>query len=205
MNTQTVQGTHRSLTRSTPLLYRIAGDLVALCVLVSAIAIFLASVGLVDLALLGLEGLGERIPSECSWQSRIVIPASALSVSLLAAGFLVRKRSDSQGHNKLHIMSTDTVGMVCVSNTGLRTLAGALVRQQAAVVDVDVRITGKGAGPLAVRLLVAVHPGANVKEVGEEARRLAIDALERLAGMTVAVVDVEVRIAFPERPGRVLE
>jgi uncharacterized alkaline shock family protein YloU len=165
----------------------------------------LASVGLIDLALLGLEGLGQRIAAESSWQSRVAIPAAALSVSLLAAGFLVRKRSGSQSHNKLHIMSADAVGMVCVSNTGLRTLVGALVHQQASVLDVDVRITGKEAGPLAVRLLVAVLPGTNVKEVGEEARRLATDALERLACMTVATVDVEVRIAFPERPGRVLE
>lgn len=99
-----------------------------------------------------------------------------------------------------HILLADDEGMVMVATDGIASVAEAAAVRSHGVIDADVRVSGRGSAPVRIRVVGHVYAGADLKRAGRETRENVKSAIERLVGLEVT--DVTVEIVVSEEVGR---
>jgi hypothetical protein len=174
---------------------------------IAAIAafVFLVGLGVLHASQIGLAALDDYLTGDFGLR-RVGVTAGSAAVGVIALALLRRGSSASAGvHAARHVVATSDRGAVFVNAESVCTLARLAVRQQPGVLGADVRVRGGGATPVRLLVRAAVMPGTALPVVGEASQVAARDAVERLAGLTVQDVHVELQIAAPDDLERVLE
>lgn len=141
-----------------------------------------------------------------SSQRAITAGVSAL-VGLGSLVFLFRRvGAESPGGGSLgalhaqHILLADDEGMVMVSTPGIASVAETAAVRSHGVLDADVRVSGRGSAPVRVHVVAHAYRGADLKRAGREVRENVKSSVERLVG--IEVTDVTVEIVISEEVGR---
>jgi hypothetical protein len=101
-----------------------------------------------------------------------------------------------------HILVADDAGMVMVSTAGIASVAETAALRAHGVVDADVRVRGRGSAPVRIHVVAYVYRGADLRRAGTEARESIKRAVEKLVG--IEVTDVNVELVVSEEVGREL-
>lgn len=190
----------------------VSGVLLALIGL--AAYVFLAALGLVDTRLVTPWGatVAEtlHLDSDPSGLQRIAVGGGALLAGLILVGIVLQRWFGGGGRSRpsqsaSHVLSADERGVVMIDSRGLCNVAAAAVQHVHGVVDVKVKVVGRGASPVRLELEVFASAAAEQTKVGDEVRQKAADAVEKLAGIDVQQVMVQMRAVPLEELGRNLE
>lgn len=165
---------------------------------------FMVGLGALDAGLIGLGSVGSYLEGNAGL--RVGVMGGAAGVGIVALALMLRRSSATGGSlSSRHIIAMSERGVVLVNTESVSTLAMLAVRQQAGVLGADVRVRGGGSAPVRLLVRAAVMPGTRLAVVGESSQAAAREAIERLAGLTVQDVHVEVQVAATSDLERVLE
>jgi uncharacterized alkaline shock family protein YloU len=210
--------TQRSAARTRPpsegggwVLERLVTALLLLLVAGASAFVLLAALGLVDTTVSTPFGftLAEylRFDDDPDGLMRISVGAGALLVGLLAVGLLIRRLSGGGGSkpSQSHVLVADEQGLVRVDTRGICTVANTAAARTQGVMDAQVQVVSREGEPLRLRMSVWVSAAAEVGQTGDEARKRAAEAVERLVGLEVNQVVVDVQVVPLNQVGRMLE
>jgi hypothetical protein len=99
-----------------------------------------------------------------------------------------------------HILVADDEGMVMVATAGIASVAETAALRAHGVVDADVRVSGRGSAPVRIHVVAKVYRGADLRRAGKDARESIKGAIEKLVG--IEVTDVNVELVVSEEVGR---
>ncbi|MGM0574743.1 MAG: hypothetical protein ACQEXJ_07560 [Myxococcota bacterium] len=192
------------------LLHRLGWGVLLILLCAAASVVLLLALGVLDAARLPAflpEGpvavLEALAPVE-----RLAIAAGAVVVGVAAALMLASpgSRRGRRGRaSTVHVLERDERGMVVVASQSVGTVARAAALRVPGILDAEVRRIRSANGPATLRLRAWVLAGTEVRSVGEEVRDGVQDAVERLVGLTVRSVHVEMEVVAPEDEIRMLE
>ncbi len=182
-----------------------------LLVIIGASAyIFLGTIGLVDMGIRTPFGWtlaeGLRLKNDPTGLNRLGVGAASLVVGLLFCGMLIRRLTGggSQGPQR-HILSADQGGMVLIESRSICTVAETAVRRVPGVTDVRVQVVGAWAEPVRLKLIVWASAAADIKDLCEEARKRAADAVVNQVGLEVKDVLIKPEVVPLDQVGRMLD
>ena len=182
-----------------------------LLVIIGASAyIFLGTIGLVDMGIRTPFGWtlaeGLRLKNDPTGLNRLGVGAASLVVGLLFCGMLIRRLTGggSQGPQR-HILSADQGGMVLIESRSICTVAETVVRRVPGVTDVRVQVVGAWAEPVRLKLIVWASAAADIKDLCEEARKRAADAVVNQVGLEVKDVLIKPEVVPLDQVGRMLD
>lgn len=170
---------------------------------IAAAAVFLSALGVVQAErMVPDEVLRERLLGwlvEGPAWVRAATASVALGVGLLALWGLSRRISASpSGTPNVHVLMADELGVVVVAREGVEGVARQAVGGAAGVVEADVRVRSRGADAVGLVVHAVVLPGADLQRAGAQARDRAREAVERLVGLRVHEVAVQLEVIAPE-------
>lgn len=142
--------------------------------------------------------------AEGAWADRVFVAGLSGAVGVFSLGWLVRLLGGSRRSAGVHLLTADAQGFVVVDSRGVASIAAQAARSTGGVVDAEVSVTGVGTEPVRLKVRVGVHPGANIKEAGDQARRRVHETVERLVGVEVKDVAVSVRVLEADQLSRLL-
>jgi uncharacterized alkaline shock family protein YloU len=99
----------------------------------------------------------------------------------------------------------DEKGIVVVEAAGVSTVAAAAASRVAGVMNVEVKVVGRGASPVRLVVTARVSAAVELRRVGEEIRRRAAEAVQSLVGIDVREVVVKLDVVPLEELGRALQ
>ena len=195
--------------RGSPIEALIVGVLLLAVALVGAV-VFLVAAGLVESERIiadadlraTLLGFADSGPAT---QRAITAAASAL-VGLGSLVVLFRRAGGDKGGSipgalhAQHILLDDDDGRVMVSTDGIASVAETAAVRAHGVVAADVRVSGQGSAPVRIHLIAYAYRGADLRRAGREARENVKASVEKLVG--IDVTDVNVEIVVTEEVGR---
>jgi uncharacterized alkaline shock family protein YloU len=174
--------------------------------------VFLISIHVVEPGQVAVEGFdvlnrGLRKLDETSGVARLAFAGGSVAVSFISALLLMTRLSGGGGKAggppSRYVLVADDQGFVLVETSSIAVIAKQTAMQAPGVVDADVQVLGTGQS-VRLRVDLAVHPGADVKRAGSEARDSVHDAVERLVGVEVRDVTVDLRVLDADELARVL-
>jgi len=169
--------------------------------------VFVVALGMVpSSALVGAGPLGEpldAVVAALTSSDRLGVAAFCAAAAALSLALLIRIFRPYRAATH-HVVVADEYGFVLVDSHGVEAVASAAALRAPGVVDADVRANGSGTSPVRLAAVIGVHPGASLEEAGRAARELARNAVERLVGLHVSDVTVDVQVLDPEELGRAL-
>jgi hypothetical protein len=139
---------------------------------------------------------------------RLGFAAGSFVVALLACWGLWAQLRGAGGSKAAapsrYLLVADDQGFVLVETASVGAIANQAAQQAPGVVDSNVEVRGGAAGPVRLRVQLAVHPGADVKATGNQARDEVHKAVEQLVGLEVRDVTVDVRVVEADELAKVL-
>lgn len=142
-----------------------------------------------------------------SGAQRALTAAVSAVVGLGALALLFRRggpgggaAAESAGRAHQHVLLADDDGMVMVSTAGVAAVAETAAIRSHGVVEARVRVRGRGSAPIRVHVAADAYPGADFKRAGREVRENVKSSLQRLVGIEVTDVTVEMEVS--ENGGR---
>jgi hypothetical protein len=188
---------------------RLVAGLVLLVVAAAAAVVFLAALDAIDTDGWHLFGISFsdllRLDQDPFSVGRLGLAAGALVLGVAALVALFAGVAGGRGAHHLHVLVADERGMVVMDTRGICTVASAAILRTPGVVDTRVRVLGQGATPVRLLITARISAAANQRQVADEARLKAIDAVERLVGVEVKEARVRVDVVPLEELGRMLE
>ena len=177
-------------------------------VLLLAAGVFLAAVGLVDAEpwlpadgdLLESLGLAKAPPA----LGRALVALVAVAAGLLSIWLMGFRGGMAPAQESTYVLASDEKGLVTVELAGIQTIASAAVLRTPGVVEAQLTVQSRGGGPVRMRMVASVIAGADLQEVGARARSAASEAVERLVGIDVGDVSVQLRVVPPDRYTRIV-
>jgi len=196
----------------TPFLFERTLLWLLLIALIGAAAyIFLGTLGLVDMGLRTPFGWtlaeGLRLKDDPTGLNRLGVGAISLVMGLFLCGTLIRRITGGGGSSgpQRHILSADQGGMVLIESRSISTVAETSLKRIPGVTDARVQVVGAWAEPVRLKVIVWASAAAEIKELCEEARKRAADAVENQIGLDVKDVLVKPEVVPLEQVGRMLE
>lgn len=176
----------------------------------AAAYVFLGTLGLVDMGLRTPFGWtlaeGLRLKDDPTGLNRLGLGAVSLVVGLLLCGMMIRRLFGGGGQGpQRHILSSDASGMVLIESRSISTVAETALRRIPGVTDARVQVVGAWAEPVRLKIIVWASAAAEIKEVCEEARARAAEAVTSQVGLEVKDVLVKPEVVPLEQVGRMLE
>jgi uncharacterized alkaline shock family protein YloU len=191
---------------------RLVTSLLLLLVAAASAFVLLAALGLVSANISTPFGftLSEylRFDDDPDGLMRISVGAGAALVGLLSVALLIRRLSGAGGMAQpsySHVLVADEQGLVRVDTRGICTVATTAAARTQGVMEARVQVASREGEPLRLRLSVWVSAAAEVGRTGDEARKRASEAVERLVGLEVNQVVVDVQVVPLSQVGRMLE
>lgn len=142
--------------------------------------------------------------SSGDWTDRLMMAGISGAVGLFSLTWLLRLLGGPRRNIGVHLLTADSQGFVVVDSKGVATIAAQAARSTAGVVEATAIVSGVGTEPVRLKIDVGVHPGANIKEAGDQARRRVHETVERLVGIEVKDVAVSVRVMEADQLSRLL-
>jgi uncharacterized alkaline shock family protein YloU len=196
------------------ILERLIVVLVPLAVAAGAAVVLLVTVGLIDEAQLGVFGpivsQLTRAAGDSRW-NRVAVAVVSVCVGALSALIALRALGAGSGagpardSGQRHILAMDEKGIVVVEAAGVSTVAAAAASRVAGVMNVEVKVVGRGASPVRLVVTARVSAAVELRRVGEEIRRRAAEAVQSLVGIDVREVVVKLDVVPLEELGRALQ
>ena len=175
----------------------------------AAAYIFLGTLGLVDMGLRTPFGWtlaeGLRLKSDPTGLNRLGVGAGSLVIGLLFCGMLIRRVFGKPRVPQKHILSADSAGMVLIDSRGVSSVAEAAVKRVPGVVDARVQVVGAWAEPVRLKVILWASAAAEIKELCEDARGRASEAVQNQVGLEVKDVLIKPEVVPLEQVGRMLE
>ncbi len=177
-----------------------------LAVAVAGVVVFLVAAGLVAAeelianeslraGLLGFAQGGSATERAVTASASAVIGLGSLLLLFRRAG----DRTDGAGSAQArHILVADDEGMVMVSTAGIASVAETAAVRSHGVLEADVKVGGRGSAPVRIRVVAYAYRGADLKRAGREVRENVKSAVERLVGLDVTDVTVEIEVSEEE-------
>lgn len=189
--------------------------LAILFLLVALVAsiVLLVAVGVVEPGQLAIGGwtAGEELLSRIGGAPlvRMLWAVGALVIGVLAVWALWGRLSSGGGGRRAdsqsrYLLVADEEGFVLVETQSVAIVAKQAAYQVKGVVEADVRVIAAGGAAVRVGVELVVHPGADVKNAGAAVKDGVRDAVERLVGLDVQDVMVNVRVAEPDELAGIL-
>lgn len=175
----------------------------------AAAYIFLGTLGLADMGLRTPFGWtlaeGLRLKSDPTGLNRLGVGAGSLVVGLLFCGMLIRRIFGKPRIPQKHILSADAGGMVLIDSRGVSSVVEGAVKRTPGVVDARVQVVGSWAEPVRLKIIVWASAAAEIKELCEDARDRASEAVQNQIGLEVKDVLIKPEVVPLEQVGRMLE
>lgn len=168
-----------------------------------------ATVLMISSGVLGPGHLPALFPGDPAEQLQALAPSQRLAIAIgaVVVGIgvsMLLLGSRSRGHRKeqaargVHVVDRNDRGLVLVSGSGVDTVARAAAVRVPGVLDAEIRSRGSGSSSTSLRVRAWVLAGSNARQAGEEMRSGVAEAVERLVGIEVGTVNVEMQIVEPE-------
>jgi len=178
-------------------------------VAVAAAVVLLASLGVVDplavpwigAPLAGVLGFDHE---ELWLAHRVGAGTGSLVVGLLAVWLALGRVFRGEDDTGTILLDAGETGVVMVDARSVSIVAAEPVLRIPGVLDAEVQVRGAGAGPIRLRVTAWVMPAADLRKIGEEATRLAPEAVRRLVGLDVQAVVVNLHVVPARDVGRTL-
>lgn len=135
---------------------------------------------------------------------RATAASAAVLAGMIAIHLVLRPYLSTRGPQKL-VIAADEVGLVLVDPASVCNVAAAQVQSVRGVLGVKASLIARGSAPLRLRLDIEVVGAVDLKAAGEEARKIAAEAVERVIGLPVQSVLVHFTIVPAARIERVLK
>jgi len=103
-----------------------------------------------------------------------------------------------------HLLTADKHGFVLVDSKGIVTIAEQAALSGHGVIESEVTVLGEESGPISLKADIGVHPGANVKQAGDETRELVRETVQEIVGIEVRDVTVAVHVLEPNELTRLM-
>lgn len=188
---------------------RLFRALLALLAAAVCAAVFLAAIGIYDLAGPTTIGIGRNTISldvgSLTWLQRTAVAGTAVVIGLLFLVLMFRSFAPQKREHGLHLLQSDERGFVLLDSRGIATIAEHAALAISGVADVSVQVRGSGTAPVRLRVEIGVVPGAGVKQAGLDTRDAVREAVEHLAGIDVKDITVRAHVLEPEALTRILE
>lgn len=137
---------------------------------------------------------------------KLVTAGGSLLVGLVSLWALLRRFGSRPAPSpRVHVLSADEQGVILVAREGISEVAETAALGAPGIVDVDVQIRNRGSEAVGLRIRAGVVPGADLQRAGAQVRDRARDAVEKLVGLSVRDVTVELDVLDAEDLGRRVE
>lgn len=204
------QATQAHATAKGGWLEQLAIGIAFLAVAFAAVLVFLVASGLIapdELIadpqwrerLLGFADSGTTVERAATASASALIGLGALALLFRRAG----ARSPAAAGNLAstqHILLADDEGMVLVATEGIAAVAETAAVRSHGVLEADVSVRGRGSSPVRIHVTAHAYRGADLKRAGSETRENVRSAVQRLVGVEVTEVTVEIGVS--EEVGR---
>lgn len=140
--------------------------------------------------------------------ARLIWAVGALLIGVLAVwalwGRLSGGPSARPDTRSRYLLVADEEGFVLVETESVAIVAKQAAYRIKGVVEAHVRVLAAGGSAVRVGVELVCHPGADVKNAGSSAKDGVREAVERLVGLDVQDVMVNVRVAEPDELAGIL-
>lgn len=183
-------------------LYRIGAGILLLIVAVAAATVFLVTLDLVPVATVTavFQPIGDvlgTIPT-ADLLDRALVAGVAAVVGVAALALLARSPAGVTQAAGRHVLQADEQGLVVIGSESVETIAVQAAVMTPGVLEATVKARGRPTGPVRLRVLVEVLPGADVKRIGAKVQQAVRSSVEDLVGLAVRDANVEVHVMDPE-------